>query len=169
MHRFDIHVTPGQADLALRRFLLRQAGIGSLVAALFCLVIVVLDARDGALDPMSIVLLTLFAVLLFLYVTVFVVRRRQMHDLLARIGDHPVTYELEDWVVTARSALGRSSIKWELIRKLWIDPDLILLFYSRGAYSTLPTSQVPADSLRFLAAKVREFGGTVRDRRPSAD
>ena len=50
------------------------------------------------------------------------------------------------------------------MKKLWSGPDVVMLFFSAGAYVTLPTNQVPAEALRFLKDKALQSGAPVDDR-----
>ena len=50
-----------------------------------------------------------------------------------------------------------------MIIKLWIDADLILIFYAKNAYSTVPFSQIPRDALDYMVVKVKEAGGEILD------
>ena len=54
-------------------------------------------------------------------------------------------------------------LKWEMIQKLWIDPDLTMVFYTWNGYTTIPTSQIPAEALDFLVGQVEGAGGSVVD------
>lgn len=164
-HTFEVRVSQRIADAALRRFVLRSTGWGTLVAAGVCLAYGVYDFWDGAPGLLGLAMLIVVGLLILLYAAVFVTRRKQMADLLRALGDAPVSYRLDGNEIATRSPLGSSAVKWAMIRKLWIDPDLTLVFFTRNAYTTIPTGQVPREALEFLADQVARAGGSIDDRR----
>ena len=162
-HTFDVRVSQRDADTALRRFIFRGAGWGTLVAAILCLAYVAYDFSDGALGYLGIGIIALLLILILVYVAAFVTRKKQMTELLRKIGDAPVSYQLDDVEIATKSPMGSSTLKWEMIKKLWIDPDLTLVFYARNGYTTIPTQQIPADALDFLVSQVERVGGSILD------
>ena len=164
-HAFDVRVSQRDAEIALRRFLFRSEGWGTILACALCFGFVVFDVSDGSLGRLGFANLTLLLILALFYLVAFVTRRNQMTDLMRKLGDTPVSYSLSDSEIGTRSALGSSTLKWELIRKLWIDPDITMVFYARNGYTTIPTNQIPADAMGFLAAQVKRVGGLVLDNR----
>ena len=114
-------------------------------------------------------MLTLLSILVLAYLVAFVMRRKQMADLLRRLRGAPVSYSFGDSEIGIESALGSSTLKWNAIKKLWIDPDIILVFYAQNGYTTIPTSQMPADALDFLAAQVKRVGGSILDNKAKAE
>lgn len=169
-HSFEVRVTQADAEKALRRFLWGMVGNPGLlaVAVLMLTVGVGLDAQDGALRPGSIVSLTLTALLPLIYCTGYWGRWKQIRQLLTRLGDSPVLYQLSDTEIRTETILGVSSLKWEVVKELWITADLTMVFYARNAYTTIPTPQAPSAALQFLVAKVSESGGKIRDKRAKA-
>lgn len=168
-YTFDVRVSQCDADIALRRFIFREAGWGTIVAVVLCLAFVVYDISDGGIGHLGVAVLTLLSVLALVYLVAFVTRRKQMGDLLRRLGDTPVSYSLSDSELGTESALGSSTLKWEMIKKLWIDPDITLVFYARNGYTTIPTPQIPAVALDFLAAQVKRVGGSILDNKRKAE
>ena len=168
-HTFEVRVSQRDADIALRRFIFRGAGWGTLVASALCLAFVLYDISDGGIGRLGVAILTLLSILALFYVVAFMTRRKQMTDLLRRLGDAPVLYCLDDSELGTQSALGSSTLKWEMIQQLWIDPDVTLVFYARNGYTTIPTRQIPADALDFLAAQVKRVGGSILDNKTKAE
>ena len=160
-YTFDIHVSQKDADLALRRFIFREAGLGLLIAILVCIGYITYDLADGSLSIIGVVILTILFILAIIYTVAIVSRRKQMKELLERLGDAPVSYTLNDEELSTESTLGSSTLKWNMIKKLWIDPDLTLVFYSRSGYTTIPTSQIPSDALNFLSKQIKLSGGSI--------
>jgi hypothetical protein len=164
-HRFEVFVTRKHTGSALRRFLLRDEGIFASFIYLITVVLVVYDARDGRLHWISIVILTLLGMLLLAYVVAFWLRRSQTDDLLRRLGDSPIQYLLGEEEIRTESILGSSSVKWEMVRQIWIYPDLVMVFFSRNTYITIPGEQIPTAALEFLRAKAASHEARVVDRR----
>jgi hypothetical protein len=65
------------------------------------------------------------------------------------------------------SVLGDSHLRWDQIKKVWVDPDVVMLIYARNAYATLPMEQIPEDALKFLLDQVRAVGGKVLNKKLS--
>ncbi len=162
-HTFDIKVSQQDADTALRRFILRDAGWGTLVAAILCMVYVAYDSSDGNLGYLGIGIIALLLILILVYIAAFVTRKKQMAELLRKIGDAPISYRLDDSEIATKTPMGSSTLKWEMIKKLWIDPDLTLVFYARNVYTTIPTSQIPTEALEFLVTQIERVGGSILD------
>lgn len=160
-HSFDIRVSPRDADAALRRLFLREAGWGGLIAMILCLGYVVYDFLDGPMNFVGTAILTLVLVMIVFYLAAFVIRKRQMGELLRRIGDHPISYHFGELEIETKSVLGSSSLKWEVIQKLWIEADVTMVLFARGGYLTIPTEQIPPAALDFLVAQVRRAGGRI--------
>ena len=164
-YTFDVRVSQRDADIALRRYILRGAGWGTAFAATICLAYIAYDSADGSLGYESIVTITILLLLVFVYVMAFVTRKRQMSELLRKIGDAPISYRLNESEIATRSPMGSSTLKWEMIQKLWVDPDLTLVFYARNAYTTIPTAQIPTEALDFLITQVERVGSSIFDNR----
>lgn len=168
-HTFDVTVSKHHADVALRRFIFRGLGWSTFVAAALCIAYIIYDGATGGMGYLSIVIITVLLLLALVYAVLVVSRRKQMAQLLKRLGDEPVSYELSDSELSTETALGSSTLKWEMIKKLWIDPDLTLVFYARNGYTTIPTDQIPSEALIFIADRVKSVGGTVTDNTTRAE
>ncbi len=75
--------------------------------------------------------------------------------------DRKVTLRIEPDGLAFQTSLYASSLKWAGIKKLWVYPDIVLLFYDKAAYSVLPAAALAPDALSFIGQKVKEHGGTV--------
>ena len=164
-HTFNITVSQRDADVALRRFIFREAGWATLIAASLCLGYIVYDSLIGDIGHLSIAIISLLLLMVIVYCGGFIIRRKQTASLLKRLEGAPITYRFDETEMSTESALGSSTLKWEMIKKLWIDPDLILVFYARNGYTTIPTSQIPDDALEFLVTRTQESRGSIIDKR----
>ena len=160
---FNVDVSQHHADTALRRFIVRGLGWGPFAAMVLCLAYVVHDTVTSGLGRLGLVIVTMLVLLVAIYAALITRRRSQMAALLKRLNGAPIAYRFDDDELSAHSALGSSNLRWEVIEKVWIDPDVTMVFYARNGYTTLPTDQIPADALRFLADQVKRGGGTVVD------
>lgn len=160
-HTFQVRVSQRDADIALRRFLLRQAGWGSLACAALCLAFVGYDWSDGVLSGLGIVVLTVMALLGAAYGAAYVIRRRQTAELLNKIGDEPICYTLNESEFSSKAPLGSSTLRWEMVKQLWVGADVVMVFYARNGYTTIPTGQIPESALAFLEEQVSRAGGAV--------
>ncbi len=164
-HTFDVTVSQAHADSALRRFLLRRLGWETLLASILSIGYAIFDLTNGGKNFFGIGILVLFALFVAVYIIAYVTRKQQMAELLKQIGDEPIVYHLNDSGLGAESAMGNSHLKWEMLQKVWIYPDLIMIFYAKNGYSTVPLEQIPSDALDFLTSEVKEAGGTIQDKR----
>ena len=71
-----------------------------------------------------------------------------------------VRFDLES--ITFESIDHTSTMKWSRIKKLWVSPEVLLLFtYDNQTFSLLPVAPLGEDGKRFIETKVREHGGKV--------
>lgn len=165
MHTFDIDLTSDHATAALRRFLLRRLGrIGLIAIAMMtgCLAYSIATQDFGFATS---ILVALILLLTGAYLRAYFVRKKQFEEQLARLNGKPITYTLSDAEWSIASNFGTASYKWEMIIELWIDPDLVFLFYNHEAYVTLPTDQIPSEALEFLIGKATRLNLRVTDSR----
>tara|TARA_R110000850_G_scaffold25755_16_gene74001 strand:- start:815 stop:1324 length:510 start_codon:yes stop_codon:yes gene_type:complete len=164
-YEFDVTVSERDAEVALRRFIFRGAGWGTLVAAVCCIGYVVYDFSAAEVGLFSVAIMVLLGLLVLVFLAAWFVRRRQMADLLKRLGDAPIFYVMDDEGFSVESPLGGSHLKWEAIQKVWIDPDLLMMFYAKNGYITIPMDQVPDGSLGLVVDQVKANKGKVLDKR----
>lgn len=164
---FEVTVTHHHARLALRRFFWGILGPSWVLwlAVLLCAVSIAHDLRDGQLKWPAIFSLSALSILGLVIVAAYVQRRRRVSSLLDQLDGTPVTYRLSDEELATSSTLGSSSVKWPVFQELRIDNDLALLFYARGAYTTLPIAQLSSLAISSLKEKVANSGGKVVDTR----
>lgn len=110
-YTFDVYVTQRDANVALRRFIGRGAGWRSLIGAVLLVCYVGHDTWDGEIGYLSVAFLMLLLSLIGVYVAGFLIRRRQVTELLHRLGDTPVTYRLDETELGAESMLGNTTLK----------------------------------------------------------
>ena len=77
---------------------------------------------------------------------------------MKQLGDSPISYTFNNAGLTVESAMGKSTLKWEMIQKLWVDTDLVLLFYSQNSYTTLPDYTNPNRNTRLPDHSSKPYG-----------
>ena len=162
-HTFEVTVSQGDADIALRRFIVRGAGWSTVLVFALGVAYIVYEALTSGIGYVGVVMITLLGMLMVCYVAAIIIRRKQMTELLSKLGAAPVTYVLTDSEIATESPIASSSLNWGMIKKVWIDLDLVLVFYARNAYATIPMHQMPSEALAFLVEQVRQVGGSVID------
>ena len=160
-HEFEVVISRQDVDVALKRFIFRGAGKSALVGVLCCVAYLAYDFSAGGVGLLSICILVLLGLLILLFLSAWMIRRRKMHALVDQLGKKPVSYFLYEGGIGVESTIGDSHLRWDQIKKLWIDPDVVMLFYSRNAYATIPTRQIPREARDFLETTVRAKGGKV--------
>jgi hypothetical protein len=53
------------------------------------------------------------------------------------------------------------NMRWKVFKRLWIFPDVFLLFTNRPFPFMLPVSDLPEDARIFITTKIKEHGGEV--------
>lgn len=139
-----------------RRFILTYAGPGLVAFAIAAaLAVVGLNAgKEPAFCGVVIVIWALHGLLWLKYYHESVKRGEELPD-------RNVVLRIEPECVTFQTSMRTSSLKWAGIQKLWVYPEVILLFYSKTAYSMLPAASLSEDTRGFIEHKVREHGGKV--------
>ena len=101
------------------------------------------DFSAGGVGVLSICILVLLGLFILLYLSAWMIRRRKMHALVDQLGEKTVSYFVYEGGIGVESKIGDSHLGWDQIRKLWIDPDGVMLFQSRNIYATIPTRLTP--------------------------
>lgn len=119
------------------------------------------DFRDGRLDTMSIVGLTVLGVGGALFVSAYLVGLRRCQEKLELVSGGKACYTLGEDRIEAVSGLGSLSLQWSAVAELRRYEDLVLLGFKGTAYSTIPASQIPAEALAFLVERCRAAGARM--------
>lgn len=125
---------------------------------------IVFDAYQFILVGPTLVTLLLSVVLALAIVvgaaTYFVYRHRALATF-RRMGSPRAVFNFNDDGMSSRSDLGGGEIAWRGISKVWVFPEVWLLFMAKGLYVTIPTNALTPEVKAFIRAKVQEHGGTV--------
>lgn len=138
-----------------RRFVLRFLGVGYFIALAVLIIFVgyltlnkMNDWITGALS----------VVLAFGIVVPFALWWKTERTGLARLKqmDKPtVKFEFNDKGITADSELGKATVGWKSVEKIWEFPNAWLLFVGKQQYNTIPTSALSNDLKNFIRAQYR--------------
>jgi hypothetical protein len=149
--------TPELVRIGARRFISRYAG-RSLLAFLIVLAIGVagLVMGDGS------GFWWLLAIFPVVYALMWVRYYFRVTKILDEMPDRRITVRVEPETITFQTSEHTSIMKWSLIKKLWIFPDVLLVFpYGRWNYSMIPVAPLGDELKRFIEDKVKEHGGKV--------
>jgi hypothetical protein len=80
---------------------------------------------------------------------------------LRQMNPPEVSLVLTDEGFTISSSAGASTMRWSAITEIWERPKFWLLFLSPAQFITLPTSDMPRESLEMVRSKVAAAGGKV--------
>ena len=94
------------------------------------------------------------------YAIFFVWRARSLAVFRA-MGKPLAKWSFAEDAISCESGAGKAELKWSQIKKLWRYGDVWLLFYSSGAYSTLPVETLSGEAKNFIEQRIREAGGRV--------
>lgn len=79
-----------------------------------------------------------------------------------QLTDRKVTLRIEPETLSFFMADRSSTIKWSVIKKIWVFPDAILLFiHGEQTFSAIPTAPLDEETKQFILTKVKEHGGKV--------
>lgn len=148
--------SPELLRLATRRFILTYAGPG-LAAFAFAAALALVGVSTGKEPAFCWCVIIAWAVhglpwFKFYHASV------SKYD---EMPDRKVEMRVEPEGMTFQTSLYASTLKWAGLQKLWIYPDLLMLFYSKTVFSVLPAASVGGDMLDFIQQKIREHGGKV--------
>ncbi len=148
--------SPDLVKLGARRFIIRQAGRRLLV---FLGIIAALVAALAFMGEASWWLLAIIALIPpFLWLVYYYRVTRIRYEM----PDRRVVVRVEPESITFQTSEHQSTLKWSGIKKLWIFPDVLLLFtYTKQNYSALPTAPLGDELRRYIETKVKESGGEV--------
>lgn len=158
---FDIHIT----EQLLRRMMLRRLlrrwprlfiAIALMGAGL------VLDSRSEHWSAVSIMGVTALALLIVIFIAVYVRDTRAIAAWKIKQGDAPIHYSLDEAVVRARSNLGAMELKWTTFRELVEYQDCLLLCLSSTNHLTLPLADVPEAAVELIRQKFRELNLPIK-------
>ncbi|MBX2860173.1 MAG: YcxB family protein [Vampirovibrio sp.] len=167
-HQVSVTYTPELLKKATIRYFVRLMGrwsccTGALASVCFALPWVPFFA-GCSLTYLFPILGWIAVGLLVLFPPVIYLRVVQLNQqLLKKLDGEPLHFDFQEELVTIESSLGKSEVKWQIFDKLWIFPDLWLLFNGASNYFILPEDLLTADSKAFIRQRCDENDIPVKD------
>jgi YcxB-like protein len=112
------------------------------------------DMAGAYLLPLMICLIPVFLLILVYFKTT-----RHFEES----PDKRITVRVEPESITWESSESVSTMKWSAIKRLWMFPDVLLIFTYKKAqvYSALPVAELGVEVSKTIEDKVRQYGGQV--------
>jgi hypothetical protein len=104
---------------------------------------------------------TVFVLAVIFAGALFLVHYRGSMGRLSRMNPPEASLVIADDGFTISSSAGASTLRWSAITEIWERPQYWLLFLSSAQFITVPTSDVPAQSLELLKTRIVAAGGKV--------
>jgi hypothetical protein len=70
------------------------------------------------------------------------------------MSDPCVEWSFTDTTLGAKSVLGTVELPWSGVKKIWRFPEVWLVFFEGGGYSTLPTASLAPELQRFILNRI---------------
>jgi hypothetical protein len=140
------------AGYFLRRFLLPEigVGVGSIAGALSLYITGYLSLEMAlALAGAGTLLIVVAGVVAWKYV-------RHARRKFAALGGPRVEWTFSDTTFGSISKLGTVELPWSAVKKVWLFPEVWLLFFDDGGYSTLPTKQLGPQLQEFILQRLKQ-------------
>lgn len=147
--------------IATKRFWVRFIGWhGFLVVGILAASVAYLLLVEGA-SALAIGFSGVLGLAIFVGSSVYFVYRNRALATFRRMEKPEAIIGLDPEGISTRSDLGGGDLKWRAITKVWVFPEVWLLFVSKGMYITIPTDSMTPDAQSFIREKVEEHGGRV--------
>jgi hypothetical protein len=157
-HRFDARISRREVARAIRRLVLKILGVKFLLLITVGVCSIAFDLSDGRAGYLTVIVVAIFIV--FLLILTFL-RNLLMKGLIRGSGSDDVSlvsYRLNDAEIGLSSSFGDSTAGWESITRLWIEPELTILFLDGESCTIIPSCQIPQEALEFLVQQASLLG-----------
>ena len=126
--------------------------ISLLGVALALLLIFYFNSKDwisGTLLTISIIGSVIFFLAYFIY-------RNRSLALFQELETPVVKWKFTEENISAESDIGKSEIKWNMLKSIIKSNNVWLLVYKNNSYSTFPLSNVSQEVLDYLSSKIEQ-------------
>ena len=113
--------------------------------------------RTGSLATSLLFAIAMVAALYFSHYRNAMAKLRDMGAPLAGL-------EVEDATFSITTGIGRTTLRWATITKVWRFPGFWLLFFSKAQFLTVPIASLSPEMQAFMLVRVRASGGMVADK-----
>ena len=157
-YEVTVEYTEKLVKTATRRFLVKFLGWdflaawSVLLAALITLVC--LGKRDWFVGAIGAVL----GLSALLALIVWIVFHRRALSTLRKMQNPKAIFVFDDEGIAVTSDLSSGKVMWPAVEKLWCFPEAWLLFFTKGAYSTLPTAYLSNEVKDLIIRKLKQQG-----------
>ncbi len=88
---------------------------------------------------------------------------RNMVYRAVTLSDRQISVRVDEETISLHSADGQATMRWSSIKRLWIFPEVLLLFWhgKDSNYSILPVEILGRDLTDFIIERVRTHGGEI--------
>ena len=146
---------------AARQFLIRYVRrdfVLATVAAFFSIGLWLLFEVDWKM-PFGLLLLAL-ALILIVFTSGF--RYTQLSLTKFRSLKDPTSlWRFTPEYISAKTELGSSEFRWEVVTEIWRYPEFWLLHFGHAGYSVLPVAALSEELQSFIVAELRRHGGKI--------
>ena len=153
---FEFPATPELASKALRYLLWRRGGPLGPIAIILLPVVIAVMAADPAMRPVAYIAGGAAIMLFVIFLLAVAHRRKIRRRFFQSTTDHTVRVSIDDEGIAVKSAAGNSTLPWSIMGRIWAGKEVVLVFYHGWHYLAFPTVAVPANTIEFISAKIRD-------------
>lgn len=162
MYKFDVQIESEMMREAWNAWFFKAGRMKRLAfACMILLASIAIEAGRGRFGTMSVVSVTILTFTVLIYATAYFVGLRRALEKREAIVDGKASYTLTDDTIEVRSSLGSVALAWSAISEVRRHRDLVLLGFRGAAYSTIPSTQIPADALSYLVERAKANGAQI--------
>jgi len=153
---FEFPATPELANKALRYLLWGRGGPLGPIAIILLPVVIAVMAADPAMRPVAYIAGGAAIMLFVIFLLAVAHRRKIRRRFFQSTTDHTVRVSIDDEGIAVKSAAGNSTLPWSIMGRIWAGKEVVLVFYHGWHYLAFPTVAVPANTIEFISAKIRD-------------
>ena len=156
-----VRYTPEIIKFAVWQFWRRNIGAGGFVVFGFMIALALYLLVIGDRSWLLGVVVTTVLFCFFLGVASYRIYLSRSMEKFKRLDDAVARFKFTGNGIWVESDIGNAEIAWAFVEKIWVFPNVWLLFYPKQGYSTLPVADIDDELQQFIIEKVRENGGDV--------
>lgn len=166
MDQFTVNIQYTEAFLkkAARTFLFRELGWGFFLAlGLFVILMSYLWMGSDATWRGG--LIGVCVVLIIFLMVIWQANMKRAKLSAADIGNATVNFSLDREALGFKSPLGSGVLPWTTLKSIDVMPDVILIRFRRGGYTSLPTTELTDEMMQLLRRLAGESAIPFHDSR----
>ena len=162
-HRFNARISRRQVGKDLDRLVVKILRVRILLLFIVGFFLLAFDLLDGKVGYLTVVIASIFSVALLAAILLKVLLMRGLVKGNGPDDLSSVSYLLDERKVSMTSSFGDSEVEWTLIRRLWVESELTILFPEGGSCTIIPTQQIPKEALEFVTSQASKFDIPILD------